>query len=41
VKELCLLEELSVQDGFRIIPLVLSNLSESRDKILFKGGVDL
>jgi hypothetical protein len=33
-----MLEELSVQDGLRIIPLVLFNLSESRDEILFKGG---
>jgi hypothetical protein len=32
------MEELNVQDGFRIIPLVLFNLSESRDEILFKGG---
>jgi hypothetical protein len=38
VKELCLWEELNVQDGLKIIPLVLFNLSESRDEILFKGG---
>jgi hypothetical protein len=38
VKELCLSEELSVQDGLRTIPLVLFNLSESQDEIVFKGG---
>jgi hypothetical protein len=31
-------EELNVQDGLGIIPLVLFDLSESRDEILFKGG---
>jgi hypothetical protein len=34
------MKEHSVQDGLRIISLVLVNLSESRDEILFKG-VDL
>jgi hypothetical protein len=38
MKELCLSEKLSIQDGPGIIPLVLFNLSESRDEILFKGG---
>jgi hypothetical protein len=38
VNELRLSEELSAQDELRIIPLVLFNLSESRDEILFKGG---
>jgi hypothetical protein len=36
VKDLRLSEEHSVQDGLRIISLVLFNLSESRDEILFK-----